>query len=105
MATSIQPLMSEKLTTKSAAYRALNQLLSITAGRRWARQTDELKDDPSARIAKCLELTMGEVQEASAKAARDPEGDRMLSQAQRKIDSLRSLGVLARVIQNEVMWD
>lgn len=101
----IEPLTMPDLTTQATAYRALNQLCSVTAGRMWARQTDELKDDPSSRIQKCIELTLGEAQDAAARQATDPSADRQLSQANRKIDSLRSLALLARIIQQEVIWD
>lgn len=93
------------LTSKSSAYRALNQLCSITAGRMFARDTDKLKEDPTARIQRCIELTLGEAQKAASQQATDPNADRLLSQANRKMDSLRSLALLARIIQTEVIWD
>ena len=94
-----------QLTEKGAAYRALNQICSVTAGRKWARETDTLKDDPAARIQKCLELTLLEATTAAGMQRDNPDADRMLSQANRKIDSLRSLALLARIIQEEVIWD
>lgn len=94
-----------KLTQQSAAFRALNQLCSVTAGRKWARDTDSLKDDPAARIQKCMELTLMEAATAASLQRDDPDADRQLSQANRKIDSLQSLALLARIIQTEVIWD
>ena len=93
------------LTSQASAYRALNQICSIMVGRRHARATDSLKDDPSSRIQKCLELTLEEATEVSKRQATDPAADKQLSQAHRKIDSLQSLALLARIIQQEVIWD
>ena len=101
----IEPLMMSNLTTQESAYRALNQLCSVTAGRMWARKTDEFKDDPSKRIQTCIELTLGEAKDASSRLATDPAADRQLNQANRKLDSLQSLALLARIIQQEVIWD
>lgn len=94
-----------QLTEQSAAYRALNQLCSVTAGRKWARETDTLKGDPAARIQKCLELTLLEATAAASMQRGNPDADKMLQQANRKIDSLQSLALLARIIQDEVLWD
>ena len=100
-----QTTVTGSLTEKAAAFRALNQLCSLTAGRRHAKATDPLKEDPAARIQKCLELTLVEAQEAASQAVGDPNGDRLLAQANRKMDSFRSLALLARIIQTEVIWD
>lgn len=94
-----------RLTEQGAAYRALNQLCSITAGRKWARETDALKGDPAARIQKCLELTLLEATAAATLQRNNPDADKMLQQANRKIDSLQSLALLARLLQDEVEWD
>lgn len=93
------------LTSKESAYRALNQLCSVTAGRMFARDTDSLKDDPASRVQRCIELTLSEVQKAASKVGTDPNADRMMSQANRKLDSLQSLALLSRIIQKEVIWD
>lgn len=97
--------MAAQLTEKSAAFRALNQLLAISAGRMFARETDALKVDPSARIQRVIELTLGELGEAARNQSTDPSADKALAQANRKLDSLRSLALLARIIQQEVIWD
>ena len=99
-----EPLMAG-LTEKDAAFRALNQLCSVMSGRRFARDTDSLKDNPAKRIQRCTQLTLEEAKAAAIEQIGTPEGDRLMAQANRKIDSLRSLAVLARIIQSEVIWD
>ncbi len=93
------------LTTKDAADRAINQLLSVIVGSKHARNTDDLKGNPSERVKKCTEFAMTEYAEA-ANLLTDcvPDAKRMMSQAQRKLDSLSSLAVLSNVIK-EVDWD
>ncbi len=99
-----QTHMSE-LTGKDAADRAINQLLSVIVGRQHAKETDELKADPSQRVKACTQLVSVELSEAASLLADCvPDAKRMMSQAQRKIDSLGSLAVLASLIK-EVDWD
>ena len=93
------------LTGKDAADRAINQLLSVIVGNKHARNTDALKDNPAARVKKCTEFAMTEYSEAASLLSDCvPDAKRMVSQAQRKLDSLSSLAVLANLIK-EVDWD
>ena len=71
--------------------RALNQLLSVIAGARYARETDKLKSDPIERIKKCLELTLIEHKQATDSLGENPEaGRKAMNQVHRKLDSLQS---------------
>lgn len=91
------------LTTESAAKRSCNQLLSVIVGRNSARDTDNLKDDPSARVQACFTLASEELQTAIQKLATDPDAGRLVKQCQRKMDSLASLQVFANLIK-ETEW-
>jgi len=97
--------MAGNLTDKNSAFRALNQILSVSAGSRYARATDSLKVDPSARIQKVIEMSLEEAAEVSRNMTTDPNADRALAQINRKLDTLRSLALLSRIIQQEVIWD
>jgi len=89
--------MNKELVKEEEATRALNQLLSIIVGRRFAMQTDQYKDSPIKRIDECHDLVIKEYQEAVG----DPK---RLVQVQRKMDSLQSLSTLAR-LAGEVDFD
>lgn len=91
------------LTKQSDAERAVNQLLSVVVGRYSARATDNLKDNPSDRVQECMRLALEEYQNALKELASNPDGQRQVQQAQRKMDSLSSLQVLANLI-SEVTW-
>ena len=97
--------MAGNLTDKNTAFRALNQILSVSAGRKYARETDALKADPASRIQKVIEMSLDEAAEVSRNMATDPNADKALAQINRKLDTLRSLALLARIIQQEVIWD
>ena len=87
------PSMSEP--SKQAAHRALNQLMSLVVGRRFASQTDNLKTDPEARLNALRALVAAEVAEgAQLMAQGSPDGKKRLDQGQRKLDSLDSLDQL-----------
>ena len=90
-------LMHKELVKEEEATRALNQLLSIIVGRRFAMRTDQYKDSPIKRIDECHHLVINEFQEAVG----DPK---RLVQVQRKMDSLQSLTTLAR-LAGEVDFD
>ena len=93
------------LTSKDVADRACNQLLSVIVGSKHARNTDDLKSNPAERVRKCTELAMAEYSEAASLLSDCvPDAKRMVSQAQRKLDSLSSLTVFANLIK-EVDWD
>jgi len=89
-----------KLIEKEQVDRALNQLLSLIVGTKFARLTDSLKDDPSERIQKCLELALIEYKEASTYA----DAESKVAQVNRKLDSIQSLTVLAQ-LSSEIIWD
>ncbi len=94
-----------EFTRKDSADRAINQLLSVIVGVKDARATDSLKRDPSSRVKRCTELTMSEYSEAvSLLTDCVPDAKRMVTQCQRKLDSLSSLSVLCKVIR-ESEWD
>ena len=84
--------MNKQLVKEEEATRALNQLLSIIVGRRFAMQTDKYKDSPIKRIDQCHHLIIKEFEEAVG----DP---RRLVQVQRKMDSLQSLTTLAKLAE------
>ena len=89
--------MNKELVKEEEATRALNQLLSIIVGRRFAMQTDQYKDTPMKRIDECHHLVIKEFSEAVG----DP---RRTVQVQRKMESLQSLTTLAR-LAGEVDFD
>jgi len=89
--------MNKELVKEEEATRALNQLLSIIVGRRFAMQTDQYKKSPVKRIDECHHLVINEFQEVVG----DPK---RLVQVQRKMDSLQSLSTLARLAE-EVDFD
>lgn len=91
------------LTQRSAAERAVNQLLSVIVGRNAARATDNLKDNPSSRVQACIRIASKELQDALEGLAEDPSASKQVQQVQRKIDSLGSLQVLANLIL-ETEW-
>ena len=86
-------------TEKQSAESAINQLLTLIVGNQHARQTDEFKNIPKSRVARCTQLAMSEYAEASS-LLQDcvPDAKRMVSQVQRKIDGLNSLAALANVV-------
>ena len=70
--------------------RALNQLLSVIVGSKFARQTDPYKDQPLERIYECYKLITEEQNEAFGDTQK-------LNQINRKLDSLNSLTILAKL--------
>ena len=87
--------MSDHVTEKQAVD-ALNQLLSVLVGKRFAMQTDELKRLPSERIKQCHKLVLTEYAEALGDIKR-------IAQVKRKMDSLESLCVLSKLV-DAVDW-
>jgi cellobiose-specific phosphotransferase system component IIB len=83
-------VMSDQVTERQAVD-ALNQLLSVLVGKRFAMQTDELKRLPSERIKQCHKLVLTEYAEAVGDIKR-------VAQVKRKMDSLESLGVLSELV-------
>ena len=88
------------MTPKTDVLKALNQLISLVAGKEAATATNHLAEDPDARL-----------NEITATAAQDlikhtTSGDiRSLKQAQRKLESLASLRTLTTCLIKEVEWD
>ena len=77
--------------TEDQSVDALNQLLSVLVGKRFAMQTDGLKRIPSERIKQCHKLVLTEYAEAVGDIKR-------VAQVKRKMDSLESLSVLSELI-------
>ena len=84
-------------TTKEEIDKALNQLIALVIGGKFARATQQYHQNPKERIEHCYQLTISEQKEAF--------GDfNKKNQVQRKVDSLYSLNLLAQ-LANEVEWD
>ena len=84
--------------------KSLNQLLSLVIGGRIARQTEHLKSAPINRINHAQKIIAdGELQEATRDLQDGYENaSKRLSQVERKIDSLKSLKVLAEMVEENV---
>ena len=84
--------------------KSLNQLLSLVIGGRIARQTEHLKSAPINRINHAKKIIAdGELQEATRDLQDGYENaSKRLSQVERKIDSLKSLKVLAEMVEENV---
>ena len=82
--------MSDHIT-EDQSVNALNQLLSVLVGKRFAMQTDGLKRIPSERIKQCHKLVLTEYAEAVGDIKR-------VAQVKRKMDSLESLSVLSELV-------
>ena len=84
--------------------KALYQLLSLVIGGRIARQTEHLKSAPINRINHAQKIIAdGELQEATRDLQDGYENaSKRLSQVERKIDSLKSLKVLAEMVEENV---
>ena len=85
------------LTTEREAVKALNQLLAVVVGKRFAIQTDNWRNIPTERINQCHKLIV-------ANEYAEAGGDfKKLAQVKRKIESLDSLNVLSTLI-DEIDW-
>ena len=82
--------MSDHIT-EDQSVDALNQILSVLVGKRFAMQTDGLKRIPSERIKQCHKLVLTEYAEAVGDIKR-------VAQVKRKMDSLESLSVLSELV-------
>ena len=83
----------KRVTEKQEAERALNQLLSLIVGSRFAKATDCYKERPLERIHACYKFTLEEQNESFSSSTR-------MNQTNRKLDSLKSLTVLARLTES-----
>ena len=84
--------------------KSLNQLLALVVGGRIAKQTEHLKNAPLNRVSHAEQIIAdGELQYATLDL-RDGREDasRKISQVQRKLDSLKSLKVLAEMVEENV---
>lgn len=88
------------MTTPDDITKSLNQLASVLAGRDLAIATNDLADDPFARID-----AMAERSNTELLAAAQSGDSRALNQCQRKTQSLTSLATLAHVIRTGTDWD
>ena len=84
--------------TQYDTFRALNQLASLVVGRERALQTNDLENDPIARIKK-LKMLLDE----DFRAANQIGDSKSLKQIERSMASLQSLMVLAELV-DEVDW-
>ncbi len=84
--------------------KSLNQLLSLVIGGRIAKQTEHLKNAPLNRIDHAQKIIAeSELIEATLDLKDNYEGaSKRLSQVERKIDSLKSLKVLAEMVEENV---
>ena len=84
--------------------KALNQLLALVIGGRIAKRTEHLKSAPINRINHAQKIIAdGELQEATRDLQDGYDGaSKRLSQVERKIDSLKSLKVLAEMVEENV---
>lgn len=73
--------------------RALNQLCAVLAGGNAAKATNHLSGDPLSRLEECLRVALADL--STAVLDRD---ERAQKQAQRKIESLQSLQVIATAL-------
>jgi hypothetical protein len=87
------------MTPYDDVLKALNQLLSLVAGRDGAIATNSMADDPLGRISHLISLASRELTEAATSG-----NSRDMKQAQRKLESLGSLRLLATVLINETEW-
>lgn len=83
----------ERYTELLVARDAVNQLISLVAGARFARKTERLKIDNLGRVDKCISLVMEEYK--SAMYNNDLKAEQ---QANRKLASFKSLRVLSLLI-------
>ena len=85
---------------KETARRAIYQLLLVISGRKHCNATDNLRHTPKIRLKKCIELAMDEYATAQS-LLQDcvPDAKRMISDAQRKLDSLSSLTSLVNIVE------
>ena len=84
--------------------KALNQLLALVIGGRIAKQTEHLSNAPLNRVSHAEQIIAdGELQYATLDL-RDGREDasRKISQVQRKLDSLKSLKILAGMVEENV---
>lgn len=94
---STQPIT---MTPKYEIQAALDQLISLVAGREAAIRTNELAGDPVGRIREITNVISEEL------IASTQGGDiKAIKQCQRKVESLTSLKTLATCLMDEVDWN
>jgi hypothetical protein len=84
--------------TQYETYRALNQLSSLVVGRDRAVETNDLENDPIARVRRLKELVDQDFRQAN-----EIGDSKTLKQIERTMASLQSLLVLAELAE-EVEW-
>ena len=86
--------MSNKLSEE-----AFNQLLLQITGKQFLNSINMMDADSKSRIEKCIAVTKEECAYAlSLKADCVPDSNRMIMQAQKRLESLNSLLTLAKLI-------
>lgn len=88
------------MTPYNDVIQALNQLVSLVAGRDGAIATNHLADNPLGRLGELIGLVSRDLTEAATSG-----NHQAMKQAQRKLESLGSLRVLATVLISETEWD
>ena len=87
------------MNSKAEVLKALNQLISLIAGKSSAVSTNHLAEDPAARVSEITNLTAQDL------IAATKSGDvKALKQAQRKLESLSSLQIISTTLIEEVDW-
>lgn len=88
------------MTPKYKVQEALDQLISLVAGREAAIRTNDLAGDPVGRIREVTNVISEELMTSTQ------SGDiKAIKQCQRKVTSLTSLKTLATCLMDEVEWD
>ena len=88
------------MTDFDLVLKSLNQLIALVAGRDGAVSTNHLADAPLERVSELLSKTSTDLSDAAISG-----NQKEMKQAQRKLESLSSLRVLATVLIQETEWD
>ena len=96
----LNPTQPTIMTPKYEIQAALDQLISLVAGREAAIKTNDLAGDPVGRIREITNVISNELVSSTQ------GGDiKAIKQCQRKVESLTSLKTIATCLMDEVEWD
>jgi hypothetical protein len=87
------------MTSYDDVLKSLNQLIALVGGRDGAIATNHLSSDPMGRIGELISIASRDLTDAATTG--NQQG---MKQAQRKLESLGSLRVLAVVLTQETEW-
>jgi hypothetical protein len=87
------------MTSYDDVLKSLNQLIALVGGRDGAIATNHLASDPMGRIGELISIASRDLTDAATTG--NQQG---MKQAQRKLESLGSLRVLAVVLTQETEW-